>query len=110
MRHEEIGQAQAWFYPSDRLLILWECFPEARYRTSDDPLSDTTLAALWSGFEAWLRERFPDARQLVTTYEDLYDRARWQEFLGEQGYAPVAPAAFTKALAAPSGPPSENAP
>ena len=26
MRHEEIGQAQAWFYPADQLLILWECF------------------------------------------------------------------------------------
>ena len=110
MRHEEIGQAQAWYYPADQLVILWECFPEARYRTSDDPLQDTTLAGLWSGFEAWLRQRFPDARQLVTTYEDLYARDRWQRFLAERGYAPVAPAAFAKALTPPTTPPAENAP
>ena len=110
MRHEDIGQAQGWFYPADRLLVLWECFPEARYRASADPRRDTTLAALWAGFEAWLIGRFPGASRLVTTYEDLYDRDRWRRFLAERGYAPVAPAAFAKDLAAPSGPPSENAP
>ena len=110
MRHEEIGQAQAWFYAADRLVVLWECFPEARYRASDDPLADTTLAALWTGFEAWLRQRFPGAQQLVTTYEDLYDRELWRRFLADRGYAAVAPAAFAKALTAPSGPPSEHAP
>lgn len=98
MRHEDIGQAQAWYYPTDQLLVLWECFPEARYRTSDDPQQDTTLAALWTGFEVWLTGRFPDARRLVTTWEDLYDRPRWQQFLATQGYAPIAPAAFGKDL------------
>jgi len=110
MRHEEIGQAQAWFYPADRLVILWECFPEARYRTSDNPLTDTTLRALWAGFESWLTERFPGARRLVTTYEDLYDRDRWQRFLADRGFAPVAPAAFARDLERPSKPPSGSAP
>ena len=110
MRHEDIGRAQGWFYPANRLLVLWECFPEARYRTSDDPRRDTTLAALWTGFETWLTDRFPEARRLVTTYEDLYDRDRWRRFLAERGYAPVALAAFAKDLADPSGSPSEDAP
>jgi hypothetical protein len=96
MRHEDIGQAQAWYYPADQLLVLWECFPEARYRTSEDPRADATLAALWTGFETWLTGRFPDARRLVTTWEDLYDRPQWQAFLATQGYAPIAPAAFAK--------------
>ncbi len=102
MRHEEIGQAQGWYYPADQLVILWECFPEARYRTSEDPRQDPTLAALWAGFEAWLAGRFPAARRLVTTWEDLYDRPRWQQFLEEHGYAPIAPAAFAKDLTPPS--------
>jgi hypothetical protein len=110
LRHEEIGQAQGWFYPADRLLVLWECFPEARYRASDDPRQDTTLTALWTGFEAWLTGRFPEARRLVTTYEDLYDRDQWRRFLAEQGYTPVASAALAKDLLTPSGPPSEHTP
>jgi hypothetical protein len=96
MRHEEIGQAQGWYYPSDRLVVLWECFPEERYRTSDDPRQDTTLGVLWDGFERWLGDRFVAARQLVTTYEDMYDRPAWQAFLEERGYRPMTPVAFVK--------------
>jgi hypothetical protein len=102
MRHQDIGQLQAWYYPTDHLLVLWECYPEERYRTSDDPRQDATLAALWSGCEGWLRSRFPEAQQLVTTWEDVYDRPRWQAFLEEQGYRPVAPAAFAKDLPPPT--------
>jgi hypothetical protein len=107
MRHEDIGQAQAWCYPADGLVVLWECFPEARYRAGDDPTRDATLHALWAGFEGWLAARFPDARRLVTTWEDLYDRPRWQAFLEERGYHPATPAAFEKSL---GGPPARNAP
>jgi hypothetical protein len=102
MRHEEIGQAQAWYYPSDQLLLLWECFPEGRYRRSNDPYRDPVLSTLWHGFEAWLIDRFPEARRLVTTWEDLYDRPLWQQFLEGQGYTPRAPAAFAKDLVSPS--------
>jgi hypothetical protein len=103
MRHEDIGQAQAWYYPSDQLLVLWECFPEPHYRTSDDSRQDTTLRTLWSGFETWLSGRFSEAHQIVTTWEDLYDRSQWQQFLAEYGYDQIAPAAFAKDLPSPSG-------
>jgi hypothetical protein len=101
MRHEEIGQAQAWCYPADGLVVLWECFPEERYRASEDPTRDATLHALWAGFEGWLADRFPDARRLVTTWEDLYARPRWEAFLEGRGYRSVAPAAFERPLAGP---------
>ncbi len=110
MRHEDIGQAQAWLYPADQLLVLWECFPEGRYRTSADPQQDTTLATLWTGFEGWLRQRFPQAQQLVSTWEDLYARPLWQAFLATRGYTPIAPAAFAKSLIPSVGPTSRNAP
>jgi hypothetical protein len=103
MRDEEIGQAQAWYYPADQLLVLWECFPEPRYRQSDDPREDPILAALWTGLETWLTGRFPNTRRLVTTWEDLYDRSQWQRFLAERGYDQIAPAAFAKDLPSPSG-------
>ena len=90
--------------------MLWECFPEARYRTNDDPQQDATLATLWTGFETWLRQRFPQAQQLVTTWEDVYDRVGWQAFLTERGFQPVAPAAFTKVLQRASTPSPTNAP
>ena len=110
MRHEDIGQAQAWLYPADQLLVLWECFPEAGYRTSADPQQDATLATLWTGFEGWLRQRFPQAQQFVSTWEDVYARPLWQQFLAAHGYTPIAPAAFAKTLKPAIGPASHNAP
>ena len=26
VRHHDIGNAQAWYYPEDKVLVLWECF------------------------------------------------------------------------------------
>lgn len=98
MRHLEIGNAQAWYYPADRLLVRWECYSEDRYR-ADDPQADELLAVLWTGFEQLLIERCPEARRLVTTWEDLYPRHAWQAFLEAQGYRRDAGAAFIKELA-----------
>ena len=42
MRHVEIGQAQAWSYPAERLLVLWECYLFDRWRLAD-PLQDRAL-------------------------------------------------------------------
>lgn len=97
MRHEDIGQAQAWFYPMDRLVMLWECFPDERFSTAD-PRTDATLGTLWTGFERFLVEHFPEAERIATTWEDKYARPLWQEFLAAHGYQPVVPAAFIKPL------------
>jgi hypothetical protein len=71
MRHVEIGQAQAWYYPVDRLLVLWECYLLDRWRL-DDPLHDPALAALWEGFEGQLLARFPATERIATpSWEDL---------------------------------------
>jgi hypothetical protein len=110
MRHEEIGQAQAWHYPADRLTVLWECFAEQRYRRADDPRRDTIQRTLWAGFETWLARRFPQTRQLVTTWEDLFDRSAWQAFLEERGYRRVAPAAYAKDLISATTPTPPHAP
>ena len=95
LRHREIGQAQAWYYPQDATLVLWECFLEERSR-GRDPTNDTLHIAVWQTWEQWLLSRCAGAKQLVTTWEDIYDRPAWQAFLEAQGYRPVAPAAFGK--------------
>jgi hypothetical protein len=44
-RHHEIGNAQAWYYPEDRVLVLWECFLDDL--TRDRPLrEDANMRAL----------------------------------------------------------------
>lgn len=98
VRRREIGQAQAWHYPADNLILLWECFLEDRYREVD-PLGDFALQALWAGFERTLIERSPGAERIVTTWEDDYDRATWQRFLAGFGYRQVDKAAFEKPIA-----------
>ncbi len=65
MRHREVGQAQAWYYPLDRLLVLWECYLFDAW-CRDDPVGDPALADLWHGFEGELRRRFPEAERVAT--------------------------------------------
>lgn len=96
MRHEEIGQAQSWYYHEDRTLVIWEAFLEQRFRKAD-PRQDSNTAALWVWLEEDLRDRFPGARRLVTPFGDpLYDAHHYQEFLRSLGYRPVAEAVFGK--------------
>jgi hypothetical protein len=97
MRHEEIGQCQAWVYPADRLVLLWECFADDRFRAAD-PRIDPVLAMLWTGFERFLTTRFSDATHLATTWEPIYERAAWQAFLEDHGYRRFTSATFVKAV------------
>jgi hypothetical protein len=52
-REVQIGNAQAWYYPADKIIVLWECFFEERFRK--DPLpKDSTMKQLWQAFELYL--------------------------------------------------------
>lgn len=94
-RAVEIGQAQAWYYPADRVVMLWECYLFDAHR-QPDPLQDSALATLWTGFERTLLGRLPQAQWLVTTWEDTYERSAWQFFLSRRGYQPFTAATFAK--------------
>ena len=96
MRHVEIGQAQAWYYPADRLLVLWECYLFDHWRLAD-PVQDPALAAVWQGFEEHLLTRFPSTQRHATpSWEDIYERLAWHTFLSRRGYAPTMPGVFVK--------------
>lgn len=106
MEHHEIGNAQAWYYPADHTLILWECYLFDHYRGSDDPTEDQGLKAVWEGFERLLLIRHPMAERIATpSYEPIYDNrpwepieagSPWQRFLRQQGYEQNSGQAFVK--------------
>ena len=99
-REAQVGSAQAWFYPEDKTIVIWECFFDARSRRH--PFStDRNMQKLWTGFEHWLVKRFPDAETIATPFNDPIARTieEYQEFLRGLGYAPIAKAAFGKKVA-----------
>jgi hypothetical protein len=95
-RRQPIGKLQAWFYPADRLLVLWGAFLERQYR--DAPLTeDANMRRFWVGIEDYLVTRFPAARRITTPCRDpLFADADYLAFLRALGYAPVVQAAFGK--------------
>jgi hypothetical protein len=55
------------------------------------------LTTVWSGFERVLTRWFPQAERIATpSWEDLYERPAWQQFLAGQGYEPFTPGCFAK--------------
>jgi hypothetical protein len=97
----EIGTAQAWYYPAEKALVLWECYQYERYR-QQDLLTDPLVATVWHGFEQELLKLEPlrDAERIYTTYEDIYERPVWEQFLKAQGYRKVEPVASVKEVPA----------
>ena len=93
----EIGNMQAWAYP-DNTLVLWECFLHDFVRYL--PLQvDPNMAMLWRSVETFLLGQFPRAERIVTTSHDpMFDTGEYQAFLAVLGYAPVAKAAWGKAI------------
>ena len=96
----EIGTAQAWYYPTENALVLWECFLQQPYR-QQDLLADSLAATVWQGFEKELLTHLPDTERIYTTYETIYERPVWEAFLTAQGYQKVERMAFLKEVVSP---------
>jgi len=94
----EIGEAQAWYYPQDRALMLWECFLEDRIRQHSDPSMDPLYQIVWTGFEQLLVHEVPDVEHVYTTREPIYDNALFARFLERKGYRPFETVSFIKHL------------
>ncbi len=96
VRPVEVGDAQGWYYPEDRVTVLWECLVGDRYRAAD-PSGDSLLVLLWEGFERVLLERAPGTVRVVTpSWEPLYEPPTWHRFLEGKGYSPVVERAWAK--------------
>lgn len=98
-RDAQVAAAQSWHYPADRTLVIWELLLEPLFVRQRDPREDFLLRSLWTRYEHFLIARFPDADQLLTTWEDdPYQRSDWAGFLAALGYAQTAPAVFRKGV------------
>jgi hypothetical protein len=91
MRHREVSHAQAWLYPQERTLVLWECLLEDWYRRKEDPRTDENLRAAWLGFEGFLLRHLPQQVERIATpsWDPLHnhqDRKAWPQFLEDLGY------------------------
>jgi hypothetical protein len=97
-RDVKIGNAQAWYYPEDKVLVLWECFLDGFVR--DLPLlEDPNMAHLWTSFEQWLITRYKAAAKILTPWADpLWEEKAYQSFLRTRGYTQENPGLFAKRL------------
>lgn len=106
MRPLQIGSGQAWYYPADKTIVLWELILHGHARPAHDlpPRRDETYLALWRGFERQLRALFPEATQIATpSWDPDYPSEEWHQLLWTLGYHPATPQAFAKPLPLPDG-------
>jgi hypothetical protein len=98
-REAQVGNAQAWYYHKDKMIVLWECFFDERFMNHPLP-TDANMQNLWKGFEHWLVKKFPQASTLATPFNDPIAESidEYQSFLKSLGYSPLAQAAFGKKL------------
>ncbi len=98
MRQNQVGNAQAWYYPQDKVIVLWECFLDSQIRNIKSLPDDMYMPKLWKSFEHWLSQQFPEANRIVTPFNDPIAKTieEYQTFLRSLGYTPVAQAAFGK--------------
>jgi hypothetical protein len=97
----EIGNAQAWYYPAETAVVLWECFLESRFSQHADPRKDALLTTLWTGFERLLLEQLHPVERIYTTWEPIYERPVFAKFLAQQGFRKVGNIAFVKKVSQP---------
>jgi len=95
LQEREIGSAQAWYYPTDRSLVLWESYLFEPYH-QEDPLKDSLFTTVWQGFEKTLLNELPETTRIYTTYEPIYKRSVFKTFLTHMQYRPIEKAIFVK--------------
>jgi hypothetical protein len=96
-REVQVGNAQAWYYHTDKTIVLWECFFDSRYHRH--PFAeDRLMQDLWRGFEQYLLKQFPKATTLATPFNDPIAASieEYQAFLKSLGYSPLAKGSFGK--------------
>jgi hypothetical protein len=96
-REAQVGNAQAWYYHTDKTIVLWECFFDSRFHKHPFA-ADTNMHQLWQSFERYLVQKFPHAQTLATPFNDPIAQSieEYQGFLKSLGYSPIAEAAFGK--------------
>ncbi|GAC1350193.1 MAG: hypothetical protein NVSMB27_30370 [Ktedonobacteraceae bacterium] len=97
MRHQRIGEGQAWFYQEDRILLLWRCNLLERYKATNSE-ENQNLHRLWQEFEQFLLRHFPETTWILTpSWNRPYDQSLWLQFIKKQGFIHPSPAGIPNA-------------
>jgi hypothetical protein len=98
-REVAVGSAQAWYYPADKTIVLWECFFDSRFHIHPFA-TDTNMQQLWQSFERYLVQKFPTAETLATPFNDPIAESidEYHAFLKSLGYSPLVQGAFGKRI------------
>jgi hypothetical protein len=76
----------------------WECFYN-RFLQDQPLLKDPNMTLLWTGFEEWLTQRYPEAEKILTPWADpIWQVKEYQSFLSKRGYKREHPGIFAKLL------------
>jgi|SRR5579872_2676897 len=98
-RQSPIGKCQAWYYPADTTVVIWECFINPAYQDKTPLLDNTNMQKLWEHIQKYFARKFPRADRIVTPFDDpLFQKEEYQAFLTSIGYEPVSKAAYGKLL------------
>jgi len=98
-KHTQIGKCQAWYYPADTTVVIWECFLDRFFHSHTSPMEDPNMRQLWQNIEKYFARKFPRADRIVTPFDDpLFQTEAYQTFLKSLGYELVAQAAYGKLL------------
>jgi hypothetical protein len=88
-REQQLGSGQAWYYPTDRILVVWECFLDEFFR-GEALGTDENMHSLWTSVEQWLLRQFPQTHQIVTPWSDpAFETPTYHAFLRGRGYRKV---------------------
>ncbi|MBI1971695.1 MAG: hypothetical protein HYS53_00175 [Candidatus Aenigmarchaeota archaeon] len=85
MLEAELGNAQAWYYPADRKLILWECLLNDRL-SKVGMLPHPRFGLTWKAFEDHLTTRFSPKEIYTPGWEPMFKKDVWKQFLRGMGY------------------------
>lgn len=96
-----IGTSQAYYYHQDRLLVLWEAFlhPHFTVTEHEKKTEDPNLRLLWTNIEHFLTGRHPEAKRIVTLWDDgEFETEAYRAFLRSLGYQEAEPGSYGKQL------------
>lgn len=97
----DAGSAQAWFYPTTKDAVIWECIahkdPFAKQTSRAE--EHTELQIFWNVWEETLEELWPRAKRWWTPgWDPLYDQKFYEQFLRDHGFRPYNHILWLKSL------------
>ena len=96
-----IGTSQVYYYHQDRLLVLWEAYLHTHFTDTEHrkKTEDPNLRLLWKSIERFLTGRHPEAKRIVTLWDDgAFETDAYRAFLRSIDYQDAEAGIYGKPL------------